>query len=89
MERIEQNEYEPPFNRHEEEFFLPVQDYGDLLRKKEEVAREQNFLAPGASIGRKTNRRKRKDSGWSSELSFIDKSCLFWVFVYVFLSLME
>uniref|UniRef100_A0A0N5AJV1 Protein LTV1 homolog n=1 Tax=Syphacia muris TaxID=451379 RepID=A0A0N5AJV1_9BILA len=68
MERIEQNEYEPPFKRHEEEFFLPVQDYGDLLRKKEEVAREQNFITPGASATRKTNRRRRKDSG----LVFID-----------------
>lgn len=63
MERIEQNEYEPPFNKHEEEFFLPVQDYGDLLRKKEETAREQNFLAPDASVSRKANRRRRKDSG--------------------------
>lgn len=63
MSQIEENEYTPDGFLVEMEFSLPEDEFGDLLRKKVELNKKQNFVAPQNTCSRSNARKKRRDSG--------------------------
>nr|CRZ22788.1 Bm7625 [Brugia malayi] len=60
MKEIEKNEAIPDGLLEQSEFCLPEDDFGDLLRKKDELNR--SFVAPQTSGSQSTLRRKQRDS---------------------------
>ncbi|EJD76717.1 hypothetical protein, variant [Loa loa] len=60
MKEIEKNEAIPEGLLEKSEFCLPEDDFGDLLRKKDELNR--GFVAPQTGGGQSVPRRKQRDS---------------------------
>ncbi|CAG9529645.1 unnamed protein product [Cercopithifilaria johnstoni] len=60
MKQIEKNEAIPEGLLEESEFCLPEDDFGDLLRKKDELSK--GFIAPQTSGNQSVPRRKQRDS---------------------------
>lgn len=78
MTQIEANEYMPDEFFKKLDFYLPDNDYYDLIKKKEEVARVQGIFVPPPVISRHiSNRRKRRDSGSFSFKCFLQNVVLF------------
>lgn len=67
MKEIEKNEAMPEGLLEKSEFCLPEDDFGDLLRKKDELNR--GFVAPQTN-GQSTLRRKQRDLGMHSLLTY-------------------
>lgn len=61
MKEIERNEAAPEGLLEESEFSLPEDDFGDLLRKKDEL--NKGFVAPQTSGGQSAQRKKQRESG--------------------------
>ncbi|VDM20036.1 unnamed protein product [Wuchereria bancrofti] len=61
MKEIEKNEAIPDGLLEQSDFCLPEDDFGDLLRKKDELNR--SFVAPQTGGGQSALRRKQRDSG--------------------------
>lgn len=61
MKEIEKNEALPEGLLKEAEFCLPEDDFGDLLRKKDELNR--GFVAPQTGNSQSASRRKQRESG--------------------------
>lgn len=68
MKEIEKNEAIPEGLLEESEFCLPEDDFGDLLRKKDELNR--GFIAPQTGGGQLAPRKKQRDSGMCSLLAY-------------------